>query len=146
MLNTESRTIDGIQFTATQFPAVRGFTVLGKLVKTVGPALGTLASASGGDDLAALAPQLAGALSGLDPAAAASLMIEVLSCVSAMTTDEQGRMRSAQLDSQAAIDRVFSGKMGTMFKVIGLALQVNYADFMVGSFPTAPGPTAPSAT
>jgi hypothetical protein len=146
MLNKESRTIDGVDFVATQFPAVRGFTILGKLVKTIGPALGTLASAGGDQDLAALAPQLATALSGLDPSAAASLMIEVLSCVSAMTTDDQGRMRSTQLDSQAAIDKVFSGRLGVMFKVIGLALQVNYSDFMAGSFPTAPGPTTPSAT
>lgn len=127
-LKTESAVIDGIKFETTQFAAMRGYKLLTKLVKSVGPALGLLATAQDGDSIESMAPALGAALSNLTEQDAQSLLLEIL----AATTAEIGTVMLG-LGTQVAIDGVFSGKLSTMFKVVAHALKVNYADFFGGT-------------
>ncbi len=146
MIKQETKVIDGISFTTQQFAAMRGFTLLGKLVKVVGPALGALSGAGADTELSTMGPVIAGALSGLDPDAAAALALEILSGTVAQIDTDKG-VRNVTLNTRENVDLVFMGKLRTMFNVLGFAISVNYQDFGVGSgagllAPATPTPSA----
>lgn len=145
MLKSESVTIDEVEYTTTQFPAMTSFELLAKLVKQVGPALAIVASADAGDSLNSIAPALMSALSGLDPVVARGLVVEVLASTSALVREANGSLRLVALNTPANIDIVFSGKLKQMFLVLGHALRVNYGDFSGGSDPAAPEAPTPNA-
>ncbi len=138
MLKTETKTIDGVEFTTIQFPAMRSFELLAKLVKQIGPALALMSSVDPDTQITDLAPHLMSALSGLEPAAARALVVDVLSNTQALLRDANGQASLVELNRTETIDRVFSGKLRTMFVVLGHALKVNYGDFTEGSAPNAP--------
>lgn len=127
-LQEESVELDGTTFKTQQFPAMKAFSLLAKLVKSVGPALGALmkmdpnAQVEGNEVLAA-------AFSQIDDVTATKLVPEILSNTWAMGEDRKER----QLNTLENINFVFSGKLGLMFRVIGHSLKVNYADFGQGS-------------
>lgn len=131
-LKYEETEIDGIRFGTTQYGAMRALELMGKLAQTVGPALGALSMADMGTDLDKFAPVIGIALRDLKPAELSSLVIDVLSGTTATLTEE-GKVRRSDLMTREQIDRVFSGKLMTMFKAILHALKVNYADFGFGS-------------
>lgn len=131
-LKSESLTIGDATFETTQFAAIRSLTLLARLMKTLGPAIGALKSM----DLSTDVSVVAGALSNLEPAEAAALALAILEGTSA-TVKEGGELRNIPLVTQPAVDRVFSGRLLTMFKVLAHAVRVNYSDFGIGS-PSAP--------
>lgn len=137
MLKTETKTIDDLTVETTQFPAMRAFTLLGKLVKVAGPALGALSGVDASTDLTTLGPVIASALSDLDPDAATTLALEVLASTVAKLETPTG-IRNVALNSRENIDLVFSSRLRTMFQVLGFAISVNYRDFIPGSAPAAP--------
>ena len=150
MIKTEKQTFDGIEFSCTQFPATRGFRLLTNLVKQVGPVLTALGQLDGdlelGDpkNMGRLMPALSTGLASLDPEQAEKLMLEVLSSTSAIVSDEGGRPITRQFggpSGQANVDRVFSGRMGMLLRVVAWALQVNFRDFSSGAAPVTPSET-----
>lgn len=137
MLKQETQSIDGISFTVTQFPAMRGFTLFGKLVKTIGPALSALSGLDPQADVIKVAPVIASALRDLDPEAASALALEIFASTSAIIDTPSGP-RNVQVNTRENVDIVFMGKLMTMFKALAFAVQVNFGDFFGGSAPDAP--------
>lgn len=131
-LKYEETEIDGIKFATQQYAAMRSFELMGKLASTIGPALGALSMADEGTDLEKLAPVLAVALRDVDPTKLGALVIDVLTGTTATITEDH-KVTRVDLNSVKNIDRVFSGRLMTMFKVLVHALKVNYSDFGFGS-------------
>lgn len=137
-LKKETREIDGLTFTTSQLPAMASFTLFGRLVKAVGPAFGALSKLDPSTPLDGAAGELAGAFSAIDVDEATRLVPQILSRTTVAISG-----RHENLQASGAVDRVFSGRLGTMFKVLVFALQVNYSDFLPGSAQAAsqlPGP------
>jgi len=128
-LKMEPLALDGLRFETTQYAAMRSLTLLARLAKSVGPALAAVKSS----DLSTDFGVIAGALAQLEPAEAASLTCELLAGTVAVLSDGA---RVSLLD-QRAIDRIFTGRLMTLFRVLAHAIKVNYADFGLGS-PSAP--------
>jgi len=141
-LKYEEVEIDGIKFGTTQYGAMRSLELLGKLAKTIGPALGAISSADMNTDLEKFAPVLAVALRDLQPAELSDLTLDILKGTTATITDGSGNMKRVDLMSRESLDRVFSGRLMTMFKAVMHALKVNYSDFGFGS--AAPSESAPA--
>jgi hypothetical protein len=133
-LKHEETVIDGITFGTTQFGGFRALELMGKLAQTIGPALGVLSAADPSTPLEALAPHLAQALSGMKPTELSALALEVLSQTTA-TMDDNGTIRRIDIKDVPSFNRVFTGRLMTMFKVCLHALKVNYSDFGFGSAP-----------
>jgi hypothetical protein len=136
MLKREDEVIDGLHFTVVQFPAMYGFGLLARLAKTIGPVMGSLSGITPGTDLGTLGPQFADALAALDADEAQRLVLDILKSTSVVIPDATGG-RKVEFSDRTKIDDVFSGRLKTMFKVVGFALRVNYADFNAGSDPAA---------
>ncbi len=136
MLKREDKEIDGLTYTSVQFPAMYGFGLLARLAKSIGPALASLSDVNPDTDLADVGPSLRNALGSLDPDEAQRLVLEILKCTSVLLTDATGGRR-IEFTDRVKIDEVFSGRLKTLFKVIGFALQVNFSDFAVGNDPPA---------
>jgi hypothetical protein len=133
-MKTDEFEVDGIKFTTTQFGGFRALELMGKLAQTIGGALGILMTADPNTPLEKLAPILAGALTGLKPSELSALALEILSQTTA-TISADGSLKRMDITDQRAFDRVFTGKLFTMFKVALHVLKVNYADFGFGSAP-----------
>lgn len=139
-LKYEETELDGIRFGTTQYPAMRGLELMGRLAQTIGPALGALSMSDMETELDKFAPVIAVALRDLKPAELTSLAVDILSGTTATIT-EGNAVKRVDLMSREALDRVFSGRLMTMFKVVLHALKVNYADFGFGS--ATPNESAP---
>ncbi|HEY6018998.1 MAG TPA: hypothetical protein VIY48_03630 [Candidatus Paceibacterota bacterium] len=121
-LKTVSKVIGGMEFQTTQFPAVKALEVMSSLQK--------LQSAD-----------MSKAMSALKPGEAKALFLEVLQCTTTIIETPQGK-KLITFDKAESLDRVFSGKLKTMFDVLAHAIEVNYGDFNEGS--TDPAPLAPT--
>lgn len=126
-LKQDSREIDGLTFKTQQFAAMRAFTLLGRLVKTVGPALGALMKLDPKLALETAGLELADAFASLDPDQAARLIPEIFA-----STDVEVDGKHIPLTSEGNINLVFSGRLRTLFSALGFVLQVNYRDFIGG--------------
>lgn len=133
MLRQEEQTIDGMRFTCQQFGAMRGFHLLARLVKSIGPAISVLQSVDPESDIKDIAPAIAVALKDLDADIVTALAVEILAGTSAILPGSSGGMRNIQLDNQSNIDMVFNGKLPTMFQALAFAVKVNYAEFFSGA-------------
>lgn len=133
MLNKEDQVIDGMTYSVVQFPAMYGFALLARLAKCIGPALGALSSMGPGtnSDISQMGPVLCEALSTLDPDEAQRLALEILKSTSVIIPDATGGRR-VEFTGREKIDEVFSGRLMTMFKVLGFAVKVNFSDFARG--------------
>jgi hypothetical protein len=148
MIKTESKTVDGIQVTTTQLPAMRAFKLFFRLVRLIGPALGAFGDFDPKTDLKevmkAMSPSFMAAFSSLDPEEATALACAILENTVAFIPG-QGNI---QLNNQAALDIVFSGRVKAMLNVVVFAVQVNFSDFFDGDAPavpaSVPGPVANS--
>lgn len=136
-LKTEPVTIGGILFETTQFPAMRSYALLTRLVKAIGPAMSILAAADKELRLEDMGPILGSALANVTPAEAQGILLEALSCTTAEITDATGG-RVIGLTGADKVDLVFSGRLKVMFQVFAHALKVNYSDFSEGSDQDAP--------
>lgn len=126
-LKTETKEIDGIEFTVTQFPAMKALEVMA-----------SLQNASSGMDPNMKLGHIA--VGKMDPVAQRKMVLDVLQCTQALIREPS--LTLVALTDQKAIDRVFSGRLRTMFKVIEFAVEVNYGDFKEGSEdPAPPTPT-----
>lgn len=137
-LKTVSEDIDGIQFSTTQLDAFRSLELMGKLAQAVGPAIGAM-TAEGETDMDKFGPVLGAALRDVKPQDLGPLALDILKNTSATITENSTLVRVDILDKNA-FNRVFSGRMTTMFKALVHALKVNYADFGDGSASSASAP------
>lgn len=137
-LKDDERTIDGLRVKTSQFPAMRSFRLMAKLVKAIGPALGALTKLDPGTQIQDVGGELAGAFGAIDPDEAERLVPMILERTS--VSIEDGKFM--QLTSNGAIDLAFNGRLKTLFATLAFVLQMNYADFMPGSAPDAPLPQA----
>lgn len=135
-LKTEQLVEDGITFETTQFPAMRAYGLMTKLLKTLGPAMAVLSEVDAESQMATLAPMIGGALANVDPVDAQKLIVEILSGTTAQISDALGG-RLVSLDSAKVLDDVFSGRLKVMFQVAAHALKVNYSDFFGAAAPAA---------
>ncbi len=129
MLKTEEKEIGGIRFTTTQLPATRGFTLFTRLVKVAGPVVSALGSMNPEEDMVRAIGPLADGLKNLNPDEVVDLALSVLVGTQAIMTDESGKTRRYDLSSRENIDRVFNGKLKSMFEVLAFAIRVNFQDF-----------------
>ncbi len=121
--------IGDIEFSTTQFPAMRALEVMVSLQKLAGAMQGINPNTS----LAAAAPQM---MAGLEPGAAKRLVLDLLQSTTALVRTPTTRL--ILLNTQENVDLVFSGKLKMLFEVIGHAVEVNFGDFSEGSAPDAP--------
>ncbi len=127
----QSRTeeIDGVTFTVQQMPAKRALLMLHKITKAIAPALGkSLEGASLGDfkladlelkNLGDAAQLLFQNFSESDLEQLNSQLLETATVV------HEGK----ELPLMRVFDEVMAGKIGTVLKLLKLALEVNYGDF-----------------
>ena len=123
MMETQTESIDGIDFSTTQLPAMRSFNLLSKLLKILSPLL----DAHGNMDLDAdieLAPMIGQAMAHLGDNQASALALEIFASTTAIVGGEV-----VSLDKQVGVDKVFTGQLMTMMKVLFFVLKVNYSDF-----------------
>lgn len=141
----EEYEIDGIKFTTQQFGGFRALELMGELAQVIGPALGVLSSADPETPLEQLAPVLAMALRGMKPEELSTLALKVLASTQAVI-DVNGTLKRVDIVDKSSFDRVFTGRLMTMFKVALRALQINYADFGFGSAPAKDAPAPQTET
>lgn len=142
-LKYEEYEIDGIKFITQPFGGLHALELMGELAQVIGPALSVLSTADPDTPLEQLAPILAMALRGLKGEELSRLALRVLNQTTAIL-DEDGTLKKIDIKDKLAFDRVFTGRLMTMFKVALKALKVNYADFGFGSAQSsvsAPSPT-----
>lgn len=126
--------IDGLAFRVIPFSAYHALGLLARLAKSIGPALSSLTGYDPNTDLKDLAPALRIALAALDPAEAQVLTLEVLKQTSVLLDDGSGKTAPrVEINSKEKFDRVFNGRLKTLFKAVGFALRVNFAGFIDGS-------------
>lgn len=113
---SQDRSIGDAVWSVSQFPATEGLAILTRLLKLVGPALGSVARGEGtalevGSFVAALVDQL-------DEADTVTLIKRLL-----RDTRKEGREVLPTFDTE------FMGNYFTLLTVIGFVLEVNYGDF-----------------
>lgn len=137
MIATQNKIIDDVEFRTTQLPAMRAYPLFIRLGKVLGPVLTSLQGVSLSADVSSLGPILAPAFSAIDPDEATRLMTDLLVSTRAVI---EGKV--IELSSEAGINKVFTGRLPLLFKVLGFAAQENFAGFLSGS---GSAPTAPEA-
>jgi hypothetical protein len=147
MVKSQSKVIDGITFTVTQLPATRALKLFTKLVEVAGPALEALQKSpgSGLGDMEVAA--LGGALSAASSRLGEEGLMQIAAALFELAT---ATWEGAQAPVMARFDVMFQGRLTTLFKAIGFALEVNYGDFLGALRNAAPGlsatmPASPSA-
>ena len=148
MMQTQSKTIDGIDVKVTPFPAGEAIRIQAMLLRLVGPALGrafgaldsTVGAAKLGD-LKIDGSGLAGAIAELaDKLPEDQLMVvlrRLLRGVQCVVPDPSatggGRPIAADFSSPTTFDNtldlVFQGRTMSVYSIIAYVLQVNYPDF-----------------
>ncbi len=124
MIETKKKTIDGDEYSVTQFPARRGLSLKIRLVKILGPALAEAASGldlkDGGNlqdtelDSGFLAKAVSKLVEGLD-SSTGDLILEMLS---------QTRKNGHEL-TEAVFDLEFAGNYMTLYKLLAFVIQAN---------------------
>lgn len=121
---TEKKTIDGLEFTTTQLPAMKGLALGTRLGRALGPALAKASGLAGTQDVAELAPAIAALFSTLDGAEAQALTKDIL-----ISTQVEMEGKLISLNSTEMIDHVFTGRLGALLQALRFALEVNFSDF-----------------
>jgi hypothetical protein len=128
MIQTKSRTIDGIETNVTQFDALRACTLIPRLGKILAPVAG---------DIEALGPELGALFTRLEGDELRALVCDLLV---GTTVVADGAVRD--LSRADNINAVFSSRLGVMFKVLAFVLEVNFGSFFGGSASSALPPKA----
>jgi hypothetical protein len=121
---TQERVIDGMTFRVTQLPAMRGVKMLNRLVRILGPAAGR--AFAGADPSAGLGGLDVGALGGAVAALTERLSDDELESII------RTLLETATVDNTPLLpvfDLKLQGRMGSLLKLLGFALEVNYSNF-----------------
>ena len=136
----KTKNIDGIEFTVAPFPAIEALRLKSYLLKTLGPAMaeaidlfraagGDIDSNLSGDSLCGVVEKLT---SSLDEDSFVALIKRMFQFVSCKGTDEGGKPLVAQFGGASFEDgfnRVFPGRLFSIYPVMLLVLEANYPDF-----------------
>jgi len=144
---TKEKTIDGIQFSVAPFPAIEALKLKAYLIGTFGPALGQMLGSfqsllpkdnPGNLDIGnikidgdALARGIESLISHIDENQFIALIRRVFSRLTAKYQQEGKELSFVFSESyfDSSMDKVFSGRLFTVYPVIGLVLEENYPDF-----------------
>jgi len=143
-LKTDDKMIGDFKVTVRQFPAMRAFALLTRLLETIGPALGELAALDPNTQLDLAGAAFANVFAKLDSKKAVELVPEILAGTAVLVPDDKGG-REYSLQKRENIDIVFSGHLAALFQSIAFAVQVNFGDFMQGSGAASAAPRGGAA-
>lgn len=130
---TLERTIDGMAFTIGQLPAMRAVAVFNRLVSIAGPVVEKVFAGTGVAslklDLMSLdVGKAAGAVGQLFSSLPQPEFEKLVKELLATATVQEGD-GFTDLGKPGAIDRLFTGQITTLFKVLAAAIEVNFDDF-----------------
>jgi hypothetical protein len=140
-LTTQTRSIDGLQFSVTQLPGFKAMTMFHRLVRAIGPAAGALGKEI---DLATLGKgKLEDILGNIDLGQAARGMLAAIpKLTESMSPAELEGITRELLESSTVVmengvqgpllpqfDRVMQGRTSTALKLLAFAIGVNYGNF-----------------
>ncbi len=140
---SESKGIDGIEFTVTQLPAMRSMKLMHKLARALGPAMAKAAGAGtqlGQQDIASFGEAAQAAFDRFSAEDLEALIKELFETAT-MTLDGN------TVPIMPVFNDALAGKPGTILKALQFALEVNYSDFLGGllaSVGALKGPAKPS--
>lgn len=138
MEKTKEKVIDGITFTVAPFPAIEALRLKSYLVKTLGPALAeaidvfkgadSAESEISGESLCGVVEKLTASL---DEENFVKLVQRMLRYVTAKGTDSDGKPVVAMFGDnfEANFNKVFAGRLFSIYPVMLLVLEANYPDF-----------------
>lgn len=132
-MSTVFESVGGCDVAINKFGALDSLSLLHRLGKLVGPAIGHLQNLDLQGDVSSLAAVIQGVFAGATTDEVVKLPALILRRTS-ITIDGTRH----DLTSDAAIDRAFSGKLMLLFQVMAVTLKTNYADFF-GELLTAAG-------
>ncbi len=123
MVKTESREIDGMTVTCTQFGAMKANALLHKLTRVAAPVLMKLTGVrlSGSTDVSVLAAPLMALAGNTTPEEFNALLREILAGTTVETDGKQWPLLKT-----TDIDAVFSGSLFTMYAAAAFAVEVNF--------------------
>ncbi len=140
-MQSETKSIDGLELTTTLFPALQAFGLWVRLGKVLAPASDIIiplltGTASHTLLMSDAGPAITSVFAQLDEGVAQSLTREMF-----QLTTVRHNNKIVQLVGDDSINLVFSGKLSTMLKALQFVAKANFADF----FPTAPAvPSEPA--
>lgn len=128
MIEPKQKTIDGHLFTVSPLPAMRQYKLLARIAKRLGPGLSKLAPLMAGKgvdlqklDVGLLASAGASLFEALDENEAEAVLKELL---------ETALMDGTPL--MPVFNVALQGQMGTVLKLLGFGLEVNFGGFFAG--------------
>lgn len=116
-IETQSKLIDGVEYSVTQLPARRALKLKAKLIKSFGSVFASFISNGKDPDNLAKAIQLFS--QSIDENQFESIIVELLSTA---------RKRGHEL-TPSTIDTEFAGDIAGIYKVSAYVIEVNYANF-----------------
>jgi hypothetical protein len=147
MIETKTKTIDGLTFMSTQLPPLKAYPLAARVAAIVMPAFAKLMG-SGLDfgdadkflsqDASKLAPILGPLLEALGKAENEDLPQKLLVGTTVQMPDDSGQMSVLSLASPEGINRAFQGKGLLIYKAMWFAVEVNFADFFAGASKSTP--------
>lgn len=147
MIETKTKTIDGLLFTSTQLPPLRAYPLAARVAGILLPALNKLPSdlvaESKADDFLSqdfgkLIPALEPLLEALAKKENEDLPQKLLAGTTVQVPDDSGEMTVRSLVTPEAINAAFQGRGLTMIKAMWFAVEVNFRDFFGGALNGAP--------
>lgn len=125
MIDTQTRTINGVEYQVTQFPALYAMRMAARLTKLVGPGLAgalggkqSLASVMDADiDFGAAISAIVGSI---DDTGTPDLIRDLLS-----STRRDGK----DLSSESVFNTEFAGNLSELIPALSFVLEVNFGDF-----------------
>lgn len=129
-IETRNKTIDGVRYTVTQFPARRGFQLKIRLARLLAPALGPTL---GGFEAAKLAKLVDADINpGMVGKGFAALFEsadpdDIMDLVMTLLSDTR---RDGHEIDEALFDREFAANYGHLYKVLAFVLEVNYSNLL----------------
>lgn len=138
MEKTKEKVIDGITFTVAPFPAIEALRLKSYLLKTLGPALAeavdifrganTAENDISGESLCGVVEKLT---ESLDEENFVKLVQRMFRYVTAKGTEPDGKPIVALFGEnfEANFNRVFGGRLFSIYPVMLLVLEANYPDF-----------------
>jgi hypothetical protein len=152
MIETKTKTIDGLTFMSTQLPPLKAYPLAARVAGILLPMFSKLASsgiklddaeAFFKTDSAKLLPILEPLLEALAKKDNEDLPQKLLAATTVQVPDETGQLTLISLLTPEGINRAFQGRGMTMFKAMWFAVEVNFRDFFGGALKGAPTKASP---
>lgn len=130
MYQTKERTIDDLKVTVTEWPARKAFKMKVRLLKIFGPVLAEIISgmkSKAGASVLDSDFDLSKFGSAIEKLTATMSEDDLLKMVFELTSST--RINNQEI-TEDTFDMVFAGKMHTIYKILGMVLEVNFGSFL----------------